>query len=534
MSDTRRITYTSTAADPEFRERFDRELARVRERFPLALGGGVGLGPVEGRRLHAVRSPIDQRWTIAEVVVASPHDVDSALGFATAATAGWRALGWERRVALLRAAADRIVARNTELAAWMVYEVGKTRLEAMAEVEESADLLRYYAERMAANAGYRRAMARMHPAESTESVLLPYGVWAVIAPFNFPSALAAGMIGGALVTGNTVVFKPALDAPVSGELLAAALWDAGVPRDALQLVHGEAEVGAQLVNDRRVAGVAFTGSSAVGMSLVRDASREWPRPVVVEMGGKNAAIVTASADLEAAAEGVARSAFGFGGQKCSACSRVYVEAAAAERFTALLVARARSASVGDPSSGDPTLGPVIRARSVEKFRDYVAGIVAGGGKILAGGGVLEEGDLGHGHYVEPTVARLPRGHAYYREEMFLPIVLVEPVAALDEAISCVNAAPYGLTAGLFSNDPRDLRRFLDQVEAGVLYVNRRSGATTGAWPGINPFGGWKGSGAPGPAALGPDYLLKFLREQSRTINGFDEAIAAGATAPVEP
>ena len=522
MTSSRRITYTSTAADPEFRATFDRELGAVRSRFPLRLGGLVGQGPVERERSHAVRSPIDTRWTIAEVAVATPNDVDSAIGFARAAFPGWRAMGWERRVEILSAAAEKIASRNLELAAWMVFEVGKTRLEAMAEVEESADLLRYYAERMATNHGYRRLLARMSPAESTESVLLPYGVWAIVAPFNFPSALAAGMIGGALVTGNTVVFKPALDAPISGELLARALWEGGVPRDALQLVQGGAEVGSQLVNEPRVAGVAFTGSSTVGMSLLRDAGRDWPRPMVVEMGGKNAAIVTGTADLEAAAEGVARSAFGFGGQKCSACSRIYVEDTVAARFTELLVARARSAVVGDPSAGDPTLGPVIRARSVESFRRYVDGIREGGGRILAGGEVLEEGERGFGYYVSPTVATLPRrDHPYFSEEMFLPIVLVERVAALDEAIALANAAPYGLTAGLFAGEAREVQRFFDGIEAGVLYVNRRSGATTGAWPGINPFGGWKASGAPGPAALGPDYLLKFLREQSRTVNGFE-------------
>jgi 1-pyrroline-5-carboxylate dehydrogenase len=536
MTRARRITYTSTAADPEFRETFDRELAAVRERFPLRLGGQVGQGPVEAEATHPVRSPIDQRKVIAEVALATPNDVESAIGFAVAAQAGWRALGWERRVELLRSAAERIQARNLELAAWMVYEVGKTRLEAMAEVEESADLLRYYAERMEKNDGYRRPLARMSPTEATESVLLPYGVWAVVAPFNFPSALAAGMIGGALVTGNTVVFKPALDAPISGELLVRAMAEAGLPRDVLQLVHGGASVGARLVADPRISGVAFTGSSAVGMDLVRSATAAgWPRPVVVEMGGKNPAIVTATADLEAAAEGVSRSAFGFGGQKCSACSRVYVERAVSDDFTRRLVARAQSMKAGDPASGDPALGPVIRASAVERFREAVAELAAAGAEILAGGSVVERGELAHGWYVEPTVARgLPREHPLWSRELFLPILLVESFESFDEALALANAAPYGLTAGLFATDEREMRRFVDGIEAGVLYVNRRSGATTGAWPGINPFGGWKGSGAPGPAALGPDYLLKFVREQSRTVNGFGEATSNAEAAPPDP
>ena len=539
MSASRRITYTSTAADPAFRKRFDEELARVRATLPLRLGGQVGQGPVEGDARHPALSPIDRRIVVAEVAVATPNDVESAVGFAAAAFPGWRSLSWERRVELLRAAAERIQAKNLELAAVMVYEVGKTRLEAMAEVEESADLLRYYAERMEAAGGYRRPLARMSPSEATESVLLPYGVWAVIAPFNFPSALAAGMIGAALVTGNCVVFKPALDAPASGELLARAMVEAGIPKDVLQVVQGGAEVGSELTRDRRLAGIAFTGSSAVGMSLLRafgaGGEQPWPRPVVVEMGGKNAAIVTATADLEAAAEGVARSAFGFGGQKCSACSRVYVERPVAERFTRLLVERARAMKAGDPTAGDPALGPVVRGASVEKFRDTMQRIAVDGGEVLAGGGVPEDEEHAHGHYVEPTLVRgLPRDHALFSEELFLPVLLLEEFVDLGEALALANAAHYGLTAGLFSTDEREVQRFFDGIEAGVLYVNRRSGATTGAWPGINPFGGWKGSGAPGPAALGPDYLLKFLREQSRTVNGFGAAPDAVAAAPPDP
>ncbi len=521
MSSSRKITYTAVAADPDFRARFDRELAAVAVGFGRRLAGSVAGEDAREGELASARSPIDTRLLLAVVQTASPAEVARAVAGARAAFPAWRARPWQERVAILRRAAEEIAARGFELAAWMVHEVGKTRLEAMAEVEESADLLRYYAERLEANGGYRRALARMAPSEVTESVMLPYGVFAVISPFNFPSALAAGMVGGALLTGNTVVLKPALEAPISGELLCEALWEAGVPREVLHLVHGGAEVGEALVRHPDVAGFAFTGSSAVGMKILRGAAGEWPRPVAVEMGGKNPTIVTASADLEAAAEAVARSAFGFSGQKCSACSRVYVEEAVAEPFLALLLERTRGLALGNPVSGDPFLGPVSQAASVEKFQRIVAGIREAGGEILAGGEVRSEGELARGFYVEPTVARLPDPHhPYFTQEMFLPILLFQPVAGLEEALAEANRAPYGLTAGLFSRDERELARFLDGIEAGVLYVNRRSGATTGAWPGINPFGGWKGSGGTGPAALGPDYLLKFLREQSRTVNGF--------------
>ncbi|MGH9464359.1 MAG: aldehyde dehydrogenase family protein [Thermoanaerobaculia bacterium] len=278
-------------------------------------------------------------------------------------------------------------------------------------------------------------------------------------------------------------------------------------------------MGTTLLEDPHTAGIAFTGSYQVGMNVVRGAAREHPRPVVVEMGGKNPAIVTAAADLDAAAEGIAKSAFGFGGQKCSACSRVYVVESVAQEFLDKLVQRAGEIKVGNPLEREVYLGPLIHAKAVATFERWVEQIRVGGGEIAAGGHVLTGGDLARGNYVEPTVALVPDAtHAVWSEELFVPILAVRAVADFDEALAAANRSRYGLTAGIFSRDPAEVRRFLDGIEAGVTYVNRRSGATTGAWPGVNPFGGWKGSGACGPAALGPHYLLKFLREQSRTIN----------------
>jgi 1-pyrroline-5-carboxylate dehydrogenase len=317
-----------------------------------------------------------------------------------------------------------------------------------------------------------------------------------------------------------VVFKPSQDAPMSGALLAEVLWQAGVPREVLHLVMGPGgEVGEAILGHPRVQGMAFTGSYGVGMRFHRTLSRDYPKPLVVEMGGKNPTVVTAHADLAAAAPAVARAAFGFGGQKCSACSRVYVEAAVAEEFTDRLLAATGELTVGNPLRREVFLGPLIHDRAVASFTGYVEGVRRSGGEILAGGGALTAGELAHGFYVEPTVARLPdAGHPYFTEEMFVPLLLVHPVSDLDEALAHCNRAPYGLTAGLFSRDPGEVERFLDGIEAGVTYVNRKSGSTTGAWPGVNPFGGWKASGGTGPAALGPHYLLKFLREQSRTVN----------------
>lgn len=515
-----KITYVSIGTDPAFHDAFDAALAAVEKGFGSVVRCSIGGRPSSSGRTHELCSPIDARVVLGRVEQASAGEAERAVELATEAFPAWRARGWQERVAILRDAAERISQGRLELAARMAWEVGKNRIEATAEVEESADLLRYYASLLEEHRGYRFAMQRVTPSESTESVYLPYGVWGVISPFNFPMALAAGMVAGALVTGNTVVLKPSQEAPFSGAALCEALWAAGVPREVLHLVFGSgSEVGAAIAAHPSTQGMAFTGSYEVGMGLWRGFSRQWPKPLVVEMGGKNPTVVTTAADLAAAAAAVARSAFGYGGQKCSACSRAYVFRRVAPTFRRELLAFTAGLAVGNPLPRSGYLGPLIDAGAVAKFERYVAGIRAAGGEILAGGNVRRDGELAHGHYVEPTVATLPDpAHPYFSEEMFVPILLLHEVDDLEQAIRESNRAPFGLTAGIFSQDGEEVDRFLEGIEAGVVYVNRKSGSTTGAWPGVNPFGGWKGSGGTGPAALGPHYLLKFLREQSRTIN----------------
>ena len=515
-----KITYTTLGSSEEFHAAFDAAAREAREAFGDVWQASIGGRPSRSGRVAQVLSPIDRRIALARVEQATAGEAATAVDIADAAFPAWRATGWQARVEILRRAAEEIAAAKFSSAAIMAYEVGKNRLEAMGEVEESADLLRYYAATMEEHRGFRRPMARLVASESTESVLLPYGVFGVVAPFNFPMALAAGMIGAALCAGNTVVFKPSSEAPLSGALLCRALWSAGVPREVLHFLPGSgAQVGEAILEHPRTQGMAFTGSYDVGMRIWRGFASEFPKPVVVEMGGKNPAIVLASADLEAAANGVARSAFGYGGQKCSACSRVYVESSVRDDFTTRLLAATAELRVGDPLRREVFLGPLISRHAVSTFERYVERARQDGGEIFAGGRVLAEGEMAHGHFVEPTIVRLgDDGSALFSEEMFVPILLLAEISGLDEGLGLANRVPYGLTAGLFSRDRAEVRRFLDGIEAGVVYVNRRSGATTGAWPGVNPFGGWKGSGSTGPAALGPWYLLKFLREQSRTIN----------------
>jgi 1-pyrroline-5-carboxylate dehydrogenase len=515
-----RVTYATLAAGQteEFQRRYDAAVEQVRK----TLGGRHGHAIDGGETLAADelddRSPIDTRLLLGRFSRGTVVDVDRAVQAARRAAPDWSGRPWRERAEILRRAADLIEERGFELSALVSLEAGKSRLEAMGDVTETADLARYYCAQMESHDGFDQPMARFTENEETRSVLRPYGVWAVISPFNFPAALAGGPLAGALLAGNTAVLKPSQETPLTALLLYKIFREAGVPKGALHVVFGTGEeAGEPLALHPDVDGMLFTGSKAVGLSLLRRFSRQWPKPCITEMGGKNPALIMPSADLEAAAEGVARSAFGLQGQKCSACSRVYVHEDVKARFTDLLLERTAGLTLGDPSRGPAYLGPVIHARAYANYERFAE---AGrrDGRVLAGGSLVRDGELAHGYFVAPTVVDgLPRGHALFREEMFVPIVCLAGVASLDEALSLANASEYGLTAGLFSREPREIETFLERIEAGVVYVNRRAGATTGAWPGVQPFGGWKASGSTGRASGGLYYVQQFLREQSRTI-----------------
>jgi 1-pyrroline-5-carboxylate dehydrogenase len=517
-----KITYATLSADnPELQAAFDRAVEWARgelgKTYPMLIGSELRAG---GETFEH-RSPIDTELVVSHFPVGTRKDVHDAIAAARHAFPAWRDLGWRRRLEIIRRAADLISERQFEYAALMTFEVGKNRLESLGDVEETADLLRYYADQMEAHDGFVQPMGSLSPAEHTRSVLKPHGVWAVISPFNFPMALAGGPAAGALIAGNTVVMKPSSDAPLMGWKFVEALQVAGIPDGVVNFVTGPGEsVGAELEESAGIDGMVFTGSHEVGMRLYRGFTREYPRPIITEMGGKNPAIVTASADLDEAAEGVARSAFGFDGQKCSANSRVYVERSVAAEFVERLAERARQIKVGDPTQRENWMGPVINARALRTFTDAVEEARRDGGTIAAGGQVLDSGDEARGYFPTPTVVTgLSPDHRLFRDELFVPFVVVAEVDSLDEALGLANDTPYGLTAGIFSQDQSEIERFLTGIQAGVVYVNRRSGATTGAWPGIQSFGGWKGSGSSGKSGLGPYYVQQFLREQSQTVMG---------------
>jgi 1-pyrroline-5-carboxylate dehydrogenase len=314
-----------------------------------------------------------------------------------------------------------------------------------------------------------------------------------------------------------VVYKPAEDAPWTGIRLYEVYRDAALPSGVFNYLSGHgSEAGEAMWRHPQVDGVVFTGSKDVGMRIHQGLSTRWIKPCLLELGGKNAAIVMDTADLDAAAEGIARSAFGLQNQKCSATSRVYVHHHVAQPFLATLLEKTSALRIGDPTERDVFFGPVINREAVARFERAVAQAKRGG-EILLGGQRLTDSGFERGHYVAPTIARLPLGSSLFADELFVPFLAVGEVAGLDHAIAETNRTDYGLTAGIFSKRDAEIARFFDEVEAGVCYVNKRTGATTGAWPGAQPFTGWKGSGSSGKGGCGPYYVAQFMREQSRTV-----------------
>ncbi|MBI4371344.1 MAG: aldehyde dehydrogenase family protein [Elusimicrobia bacterium] len=513
-----KITYTSSNADlSAFHVAFDAALKAVKakagQEHPLWIDGKAV--PSVSPRLED-RSPIDGSL-LGRFSAATPEHVDLAVQAARRAQKAWGARPWRERVKILRRAAQEIRRRKFEIAAVMSLEVGKSRLEAMGDAEESADLIDYYAGQVEQADGYVKPLGKLLPNEDTRSVLRPYGVFVCVAPFNFPMALSTGMSSAALLAGNAVVYKPAQDAPWTGLLLHECYAAAGLPAGLFNYVSGTgAAIGDALWTHPRVDGIVFTGSKDVGMRMLKEFAVAFPKPVLMELGGKNPAYVSESADLDAASDGVMKSAFGLQGQKCSACSRVYVHQAVYGAFIEKLVAKTKTLRCGDPSEKDVYFGPVVNARAVKTF-EQAAAAARKDGTILLGGERLKGGVFDRGHFVAPTIAELPLDHELFFRELFVPLLAVGRVASLEQAVAEANKADYGLTAGIFTAKKEEIEKFFDEVEAGVCYANRRTGATTGAWPGVQSFCGWKGSGSTGKGGCGPYYVAQFMREQSRTV-----------------
>lgn len=515
-----KITYATLGGDrlEEVHQALDEAIATAPQTFGREHSLFINNHPVRSDAQFDDRSPIDTNVLLGRFQQGTKDHVRAAIGAARAAYPAWSTLPWQQRIIQVRRIAQGIREHRWHLSALMGYEVGKNRLECLGDVEEAADLIAYYCDQIEEHNGFVAQMGTLGPGEDNQSVLLPYGVWAVISPFNFPLALAAGPAGAALAAGNTVVFKPASDTPLLGAKLCEMAMEAGLPAGVFNFVTGPGStVGQELIDNGGIDGIVFTGSKAVGLKLMRDnAARPVPRPLIIEMGGKNPAIVARSADLDKATDGVMRSAFGAQGQKCSACSRVYIQREVRDQFAALLVEKTRRIRIGNPLDRDVWMGPVINQAAVDTYLSAVDRAKRDGGTILVGGQRITTSPFDRGFFVEPTIIDgLPPGHPLFSEELFVPITVLAEVMSLDDALELANRTEYGLTAGIYSEDEDELRKFFDGIQAGVTYANRRAGATTGAWPGVNPFGGWKASGSTGRGTGGPYYVQQFMREQSR-------------------
>jgi 1-pyrroline-5-carboxylate dehydrogenase len=517
-----KLTYATMFNPPEeLHTRFERALAKVKREMGQEHRMIIGGKEVRARDKFQDRSPVNQDWVLGIFQKGGVEHARQALAAARKAFPVWSGMHWKERIRLMRKAAELIDKRIYALGAVTSLEVGKNRLESLGDVAETADLIRYACDQMEANDGYLHVMGR-DPLKgyrvTNTSILRPYGVWVVISPFNFPSALTGGPAGAALVAGNTLVIKPATNTPWIVRLLAECFRDAGLPDGAFNYVTGPGStIGQELIENPEVDGITFTGSYDVGMRIYRTfAAGRYPRPTILEMGGKNPAIVSRHADLDRAAIGIIRSAFGLQGQKCSANSRVFIERPVYKKLVDRLVEMVEKLAVGDPSERAVYLGPVINRSSYEDFQRFTRQLRRDG-TILTGGKVITKGGFAKGFFCQPTlVADLPLDHPLWKHEMFLPITTVAPVRNLEQAMKLANDVDYGLTAG-FYGAPDEVDWFFDKIEAGVTYANRPQGSTTGAWPGFQPFGGWKGSGSSGKNAGGLYYLPLYLHEQIQTL-----------------
>jgi len=498
----------------EVREQALAALAVLDAQLPLEVPMLIGTELVRGDAFASVDPSAPDRVVARAHAAGAPH-VEAAVGRAVDGQRLWGARPAAERAAVLRRAADLLRGRRLELAALAVRECGKPWPEADADVCEAIDFLMYYA--AGAEALDRgRALIQL-PGERNTMTYVPRGVTGVIAPWNFPLAIAAGMTSAALATGNAVVLKPAEQAPACAKAVVDALHAAGVPHDALSLLPGGDEPGKALVADPRIHTIVFTGSCAAGLSILEraakvDAGQFHIKKVVAEMGGKNVVIVDADADLDDVVPALLSSAFGFAGQKCSAASRVLVHAQVADALAERLAGAVRTLKVGPAEDFATDVPPVIDAAAQMRVRRYAGQGAAAATRVAAASDALPEGD---GFYVAPTLlVGLPDEHPVIQDEIFGPVLALQSVPSIAAACEAVEASRFALTGGLFSRSPKTIEEVAARTPVGNLYVNRE---ITGAMVGRQPFGGGRLSGT-GPKAGGPDYLLQFVEARAVTEN----------------
>ncbi len=423
----------------------------------------------------------------------------------------WSRTSPEERATIFMRAADIMRDRKLELAAWMVFEVSKSWTEAVADTAELIDFVEYYARKMLELSGEQEIVP--FPGEDNELLYVPLGTVLVIPPWNFPAAIMGGMSAAALVTGNTVVLKPASTAPAIAWQFVKILHEAGMPKKALSFLPGPGrEIGDSLVDHPRTRMIAFTGSKEVGLRIFERASKVspgqiWLKRTILEMGGKDAQIVDETADLDAAADAIVAGAFGFQGQKCSACSRAIVVADVYDEVLEKVVEKTGKLTQGDPSQKGTFMGAVIDKSAFQSIRKYIE-TGKKEGRLMAGGEVDESQE---GYFIPPTIiADVDPDATIAQEEIFGPVVAFIKARDYDHALEIANGTEYGLTGGVFSSSRERLERAKREFQVGNLYLNRK---ITGALVGVQPFGGFNMSGTNSKAG-GPDYLLLFTQAKA--------------------
>jgi len=498
--------FSAPATAAKMRAALDAVRAQLGQHYPLTIAGQSIATPTTFDSVNPSHpSQIVGRHSRAEAA-----HVEQAVQAAESAFASWRLVPAQDRAALLLRAATLLRERKFEFCAWLTFEAGKNYAEADADVGETIDFLEFYARealRLAA------ATPRIQlPGECNELHYLPLGVGAVIPPWNFPLAIMAGMTCAAIVTGNTVVLKPASFTPTIACRFVALLTECGLPAGVVTLAQGSSAFGAELVRHPRISFISFTGSKPVGLDIHLAAARVLPgqpgiKRTILELGGKDAIIVSDDADLDSAAAGVVASAFGFNGQKCSACSRVIIHTAVYDRFVAALTECINALPIGDPVENFAA-GPVISAAAQ---KDILAAIehARRDGRLLTR---CRQSELpAEGFYVQPTlVDGLPPSHPVNQQEIFGPVLSAIRADSFDHALQIANDTEFGLTGALYSRDPEKLARAAREFHVGNLYFNRKC---TGAMVGAHPFGGFKMSGTDSKAG-GADYLLLFTQPKS--------------------
>jgi 1-pyrroline-5-carboxylate dehydrogenase len=481
--------------------------AKLGREYDMVIGGR----PIKTTGKIVSVNPANPSQVVGTHQRAGAEHVETAIASAHRAFASWSKRPVSKRVQFLLQAAELIRERKFEFCAWLTYEVGKNWAEADADVAECIDFLEFYA-REALRLNEAKTPIQ-YPGEKNQLKYIPLGVGAVIPPWNFPFAIMAGMTAAAIVTGNTVILKPSVDASTIAAIFYELLQEIGLPDGVVNFCPGEGpEFGSEVVAHPKTRFIAFTGSKKVGLEIHESAAKTragqiWIKRTVLEMGGKDSIIVDRDCDIEAAVDGVAASAFGFNGQKCSACSRVIVDATIYDVFCDRLVERVEAIKQGDPAKNFYA-GPVISPLAYKRVLDYIE-IGKGEGRLLTGGAAIETTEKGY--FIAPTViADVSPTARIAQEEIFGPVLAVIKSQSFDEALEIANNTEYGLTGAVYSNSREHLERAREEFFVGNLYFNRKC---TGAMVGAHPFGGFNMSGTDSKAG-GPDYLLLFTQAKS--------------------